>query len=185
MKISAVLAALLLFVPAASDAAGERAFPEPQYGETLVVPATSPVRFKAFRQPLDAAFTGQFVLTGVFTYGCEFDCEGPVRPADLMLYFIPDPSLAARFPHWTKTHNDVRVAISGAEPFLRRAITSKQRAALASGKLPLVTGRAGILITDFHTSVECGTVFWTARFVAVARPVKLKSIRVAGNFGCG
>jgi hypothetical protein len=141
--------------------------------------------FQEVTSPLDAAFTGRFVLTGAFKYGCEFDCEGPVRPSEFALYIIPDPALAARFPHWANTHNDVRVTITGAEPFLRGLITPKQGAALNSGKVPSVTGRAAILVDEFHTSVECGTVFWSARFVAIASPAKVEPIRIAGDFGCG
>lgn len=185
MRLVLFLTAALLLNPAAGGAADERVFPVLDYHEALVVPATSPVSFKGFAAPLDAAFTGRFVLTGVFTYGCQWDCEGAVRPSEFVFYVIPDPALAAQFPHWTHTHNDVRVAISDAEPFLRSHITPEQRAALASGKLPLVTGRAAIVVDQFHTSVECGTVFWSARFVAMASPLKVEPIRIAGDFGCG
>ena len=186
MNIAAAVASLLFVVPAAAEAANDQVVPVPQYGEALVVPAASPVRFTGFAQPLDAAFEGRFVLTGVFTYGCEFDCDdGTVRPAEFKFYIVPDAALAARFPHWTRTHNDIRVDISGAEPFLRSHLPPKQRAALINGKVPVVTGRIAIVVDHFHTSVECNTVFWSARFVAVERPLKVEPVRVAGDFGCG
>lgn len=185
MRLLLFLAAALLLTPAASGAADERVFPVPAYHDALVVPATSPVILKGFAGPLDAAFTGHLVLTGVFTYGCQWDCEGAVRPSEFVFYVIPDPALAAGFPHWAHTHNDMRVAISDAEPFLRSHITPKQRAALASGKLREVTGRVAIVVDQFHTSVECGTAFWSAHFVAMAGPLKVEPVRIAGDFGCG
>lgn len=89
MKITGRLAmapfVLLLF----GAAPAEQLIPFPGgYGEALIMPAASPVRFSGFNkegeQYVGARFSGRFVLTGRFSWGCNWDCDGssPISERD-------------------------------------------------------------------------------------------------------
>jgi hypothetical protein len=153
-------------------------------GEALIVPADSPAHFRRLGKDHDAHFTGKFVLTGTFSYGCEYDCDGSVKESDLALYVVPDAALVARLPRWKQHTNDIRVFIDNPIAFGRGTVSSEQRAALMNGRLDRVTGHVSIVVDQLQITIECDSAGAVAHFVAFARPATVQPVRLAGNYGC-
>lgn len=180
--VGAVLPLALLMVGAAPAA---RVIPLPDdQEEALIIPAGSPVKFRNFDQYGRAHFSGRFVLTGSFTYGCEVDCDGPVRDAFFRFDVVPDPVLAARLPHWKVHHNDTMISVSREAPLVRRITTLKQRADIKSQRVPDIRGRITIVVEEFEAGLDCDSANFSARFVALAKPPSFARIELNGNYGC-
>lgn len=146
--------------------------PRPTGGPALVNPADSPVEFRGFDEDGVPRFDGRFVLSGYFTYGCEFDCEGQVTEQDLVFRIVPDPDLAKRLPRWTNT-GDMAIEIREAEKLRPRIATSRQVSALLSGKSADVNGHIAIVVDNFAADFGCDySPYYSARFVAVAAAPK-------------
>ena len=161
-------------------------------GEALIIPAASPVKFlrweKSGGEYVGARFSGRFVLTGQFTWGCEWDCNdgSPITEADnFALRVVPDSDLAARLPHWKVHNQDIAIFVARSTRFTHSITTAQQRADLASGKLPDVHGRISIVVDHFETSLDCDSANFGADFVAIATPRKFAKVDVNGNYGCG
>jgi hypothetical protein len=160
-------------------------------GEALILPRNNPVRFSGFYKQggeyVGARFSGRFVLTGSFTYGCEWDCGEPGVNEDenYALRIIPDRALAARLPHWKVRNNDIAIFVSKAKPFTHAITTPEQRAALASPTVPNVQGRISIVVDHLETSLDCDSANFRADFVKIAKPPELSKVDLDGNFGCG
>lgn len=180
-RIASLPLALLLVSAAPTD----RVIPHPEVeSEALIVPHDSPVKFRRWGKYGYAQFDGRFVLTGAFTYGCEVDCDGPVKEADLAFNVVPDPVLAARLPHWKVDTTDMMVRVGREKRLARAVITPQQRAALLSGKLTNIRGRISIIVDDFQTGIECDSAGYSARFVAIAKAPKIDHVELNGDYGC-
>jgi len=153
-------------------------------GEALIVPANSPVKFKRWDKYGYAVFEGRFALTGTFTYGCYVDCEGPVTEDYIRIDFVPDPTVAARLPHWKLRNNEISLVLSNDKAFARMIADPKLYAAIRAGKVPYVQGRATIEIEDFRTGIECDSANFSARFVKIVDAPKVKSVTLDGDYGC-
>jgi hypothetical protein len=163
----------------------EQVVPHPEIqGEALIIPQNSPVQFRGFDKYGTARFSGSFVLTGTFTYGCEVDCEGPVKESDLAVNLVPDPEVVARLPHWKIYHQDVMIHISHGSDLARAIATRQQRVALRTGKLSELRGRVAIVVDEFATGIECDSVYYSARFVRIAQPPRIAKAELNGDYGC-
>jgi len=185
MSPLARIAALPTAALIASAAPAPTVIPHPEIrGEALIVPRDSPVRFRRFDKYGYAHFDGRFVLSGTFTYGCQVDCEGPVKEGDLQLNVVPDPALAARLPHWRVDTTDMMISISRGSRFAKTIGTPRQRASLLAGRTPDLRGRIAIVVDDFSTGIECDSAGFRARFVSVARAPTLARVELNGDYGC-
>jgi hypothetical protein len=143
------------------------------------------VQFTGFDKDGVAHFSGRFELSGAFVYGCEYDCEGTVGENSLSFDLVPDPELAKRLPHWEERGDDMVVSIDGADPLAPSLATREQKAALLSGKLDDVRGRIAITVDDYSADFGCDySPYYSARFVALAKPPRLAQIDVDANFAC-
>lgn len=162
-----------------------KVIPHPGGGPALVVPRNSPVRFTGFDKNGAAHFSGRFELSGAFTYGCEYDCEGPVEEDSLSLALVPDTELAKRLPHWEDRGDRMAVYVDRADRLASSITTRQQHAALLSGKLADVRGRLAITVDDYVADFGCDySPAYSARFVELAKPPQLAQIEVDGDFGC-
>jgi hypothetical protein len=153
--------------------------------EGIIVPPDSPVQFRNFDQYGRAHFTGKFVLTGTFTYRCNY-CEpgAKVTEDDLELSIVPDPTLLSRLPHWRQHDNDTMVDILQAKRFTHDFTAAADRRALISGKRDEVTGRIAIVVDDFQTGIDCDSANFSAKFVSIAKPVRIAQVQFKGDYGC-
>jgi hypothetical protein len=180
-RIATALAALILL----GAASAPTVIPHPGGGPALVVPSDSPVRFTGFDKDGAAHFSGRFELSGAFTYGCEYDCEGPVGEDSLSFQLVPDRQLARRLPHWENRGDGMVLYIDRAVRLTRLIATRQQQAGLLSGKLTDVRGRISITVDDYVADFGCDySPAYSARFVALAKPPELAQIEVDGDFGC-
>jgi hypothetical protein len=166
----------LALVPLAAILAGatpaQKVIPRPAGGPALVDPAGSPVRFRGFDKEGAARFDGRFVLSGYFTYGCEYDCEGASAEQDLVFQIVPDPDLAKRLPRWTNS-GDLAIDIRQTEKLRSKIATKEQVSALLSGSMADVHGHIAIVVDDFAADFGCDySPYYSARFVAVAAAPK-------------
>jgi len=164
----------------------DRVIPLPgDQDEALVVPAGSPVQFRGFDKHGVAHFSGRFVLTGSFAYGCRIDCEGPAKDAFFRFDFVPDPALAARLPHWKVRDHDIRINVSRYSPLVRQIATRRQQADIKAQRIPDIQGRITIMVDQFETAIECDSASFSARFVALPEAPRLAGVEHNGNYGCG
>ena len=175
------LAALIVSAaPAAQD------IPLDNYGEALVIPAASPVRLLRFnKQHAAASFRGRFVLTGMFVYGCDIECEPPLAKDDVHGSIIPDPDAAARLPHWKIRNNDMRIYLHGWDRLAALVVTPDERAAIFAGKVDSIRKHVSIVVDDFNASIECDSASYDARFISLAKPPTVAMAMLAGDYGCG
>jgi hypothetical protein len=175
------LAALLV-----SAAPAGQVIPHPEVaGEALIVPPESPVRFRGFDKYGRAHFSGRFVLTGYFSYGCRIDCDGPAKDAFFRFDLLPDPALAARLPHWTKYDNDIMINVSRDSPLIRKIATQRQRADIKAQRIADIEGRITIVVDQFETGLDCESANFSARFVALPKAPVLAKAEFNGDYGCG
>jgi hypothetical protein len=181
-----VVAALALTALPAGAAPGDKVYPHPGGGPALIVPAGSPVRFTGFDKNGVANFSGRFVLSGNFTYGCRLDCDTvPIDPNALELNLLPDPDLAKRLPHWDGRGNEMVVEVDRISGLRAKVASPDQIAKILSGKIQEVRGRIAIVVDHYVADFGCDySPYYAARFVSVAKPAKLAQIEINGDFGC-
>jgi hypothetical protein len=186
MNILARIAALPLALILASAVPADAIIPLPGLdGEAIVVPHDSPVRFRGWGKEDTAHFSGSFVLSGTYSYGCEFCDDWPIKEDELSLKIVPDPALASRLPHWKIRSGDMAIFLKQSEK-LNRAIGSPgERRALRSGKLDDIHGRITILVDHFDAAIECDGATYLARFVSVVRRPTVQRDKLDGSYGCG
>lgn len=184
MRLQLIAAALLAATAAAAvhAAPAARAIALADGVDTLIVPATAPLRYRSTGAFDVISFSGRFVLTGVFHYGCEYDCDEPDR--EFSLYIVPDTAQQSRLPHWSKRSGKVRVYIIGDEPLIRAAISRRpEMAQLRAGRLDEITGRMSIIVDNYTASIECDAPSYVATFVALAKPLQVAALP-ADDHGC-
>ena len=179
----------LALLPAAaclvSAVSPTRVIPLPDgYGEALIVPAASPVAFVGFDKELVARFRGRFVLTGTFVYGCDIECEPPLAKNDVRGSIVPDPEVAASLPHWKVRATDIRIILNGGERLAAQVLTPGERAAIFAGKADSVRKHVSIVVDNFNTTIECDSPTFSADFVSLAKPAKLATAKLGGDYGC-
>jgi hypothetical protein len=185
MRLAARIGAGLLAMSCAGGAvSAERVVPLPG-GEALIVPSDSPARFQHLGRRLDAHFSGRFVLSGEFAYGCSVGCDAPLTERDLALYVIPDSALADRLPHWKEHGRNLRIYIDNPEAFGRKVVSARTRTALIDGKLDHVTGHATIVVDRLAATIECDTGSYSVHLIAFAKPTTLGPVRTSDIHGCG
>lgn len=186
MNLVTRIAALPLAALIISAAPAPKYIALDSYGEALVIPADSPVRLLRFnKQHAAASFRGRFVLTGMFVYGCDIECEPPLAKGDVHGSIIPDPDAAARLPHWKIRNNDIRIYLHGWDRLAARVISPDERAAVFAGKADSIRKHVSIIVDDFNASIECDSASYDARFISLAKPAKVTTAMLAGDYGCG
>jgi hypothetical protein len=186
MRLLTRIGALPLAALIVGAAPSPRHIPLDDYGEALVIPADSPVRLLHFnKQRAAASFRGRFVLTGIFVYGCDIECEPPLAKDDVHGSIIPDLGAAARLPHWKIRNNDMRIYLYGADRLAAQVVTPGERAAIFAGKVDSIRKQVSIVVDDFKASIECDSASYDARFISLAKPVKVASAKLGGDYGCG
>jgi hypothetical protein len=180
VRIAAIAFAALIV----SAAAKPTYIPLGKYGEGVVNPANSGLKFRRFDSYDSAHFDGQVLLEGVFIIDCA-DCEPGIKGTRLHLSIVPDLWIAARLPRWKKHDNDIAVDISGADSLLRTIVSPAKRSLLLSGKLDEIRGRTAIIVDRYTASLDCDSADYSAHFLAVAKRAKYAGIKTDGNYGCG
>jgi hypothetical protein len=152
----------------------------------LVIPTGSPVKFRSWKDGY-AQFDGQFVLTGNYALSVMDNCDG-IGEACIQLDIEPDPPIAARLPYWNnrgkRWGNADWITITEEKRLVKIIANSHQRAALVAGKIRSLTGRTAIVVDDFSTGGGCESVWFAARFVAIAKAPKIARTNFTGAFGC-
>jgi hypothetical protein len=185
MRLSARFALLPLTALLIGAAPAQRTIPFPGVsGWSLVVPADSPMTFRGFGEHGVARFSGRFVLSGSFTYGCNIECEGPHQDSNLVLVVQADPEIAALLPRVKNRDGDLTIYVRNGSRAARAVTTPQQRAALRTGQLPYVQGRISMVIDDLEIEGECDNVVYSARFVSFTKRQKLATVGPAAGSGC-
>jgi hypothetical protein len=180
VRVAVPLALLLL-----GAAPAAKVIPLPHVeGEALVIPPDSPVQFRGFDKQGAAHFNGRFTVSGSFTYGCELECNPPIKEWQENFVVTPDPALAKRLPHFKLRNGATRLYVTQATRLTSTFGTPAKRVALRSGKLANLHGRVSIVVDGFEASIVCDGPNYTARFVAVAKPAKLAASPDKTEYGC-
>jgi hypothetical protein len=186
MKLLARVAAVPLAALVVSAAPAQRYIPLDDYGEALVLPAHTPVQLVSFdKKRATARFRGQFVLTGLFVYGCDIECEAPIAKGDVHGSIIPDRAVASRLPHWKIRDNDIRISLAGDDRLAAQVVSPDERAAIFAGKTGSVRKHVSIVVDRFTAMIECDGPSYTARFISLAKPARTATARLGGDYGCG
>lgn len=179
------VAGLALVLALLGSSSGDRVVRHPGGGPPLIVPAGSPVKFTGFDKNGVGKFSGRFVLSGTYVYHCEVECEPGMTERDLDIGILPDPSLAARLPHWKDRGDNMIVDLSGADTLRGKLGSPRQVADLIAGKTPDIRGRIAVVVDRYVTDYGCDySPYYSARFIAVAKPPKLATSKAEPDFGC-
>ncbi len=162
----------------------DNVIPRASGGPSLVDPADNPVKFKGFDDAGVARFAGRFVLSGYFTYGCAFDCEGArVTEQDFVVRIVPDPEVAQRLPRWSNSE-DMVIDVLQPEKLRPSIATAEQVKALISGEIADVHGQIAIVVDGFAADFGCDySPYYSSRFVDVAEAPKTAPAQPVPN-GC-
>jgi hypothetical protein len=186
MRLLTRIAAFPLAALIMSAAPAPKYIPLDNYGEALVIPAGSPVALLRFnKRDAAASFRGRFVLTGMFVYGCDIECEPPLAKGDVHGSIIPDSDTAARLPHWKIRNNDMRIYLYGGDRLAAQVVTPDERAAIFAGKVDSIRKHVSIVVDDFKASIECDSASYDARFISLAKPPTVAAAKLGGDYGCG
>lgn len=185
-KFPAALVALAASLMLISAAPPPQEIASPRSKWVIAVPPRSLVKFRRWHEDGYAQFDGRFLLTGEYALTLVSDgvCESPRREDCLTLDVEPDPAIKARLPH-LKNGGDMWVTIEDERRLVQSITRPKQRAALVAGKIQSVTGRTSIIVDQFSVGSDCESVWYSARFVALAKPLKPARTEFDGGFGCG
>ena len=176
---------LLLALTAWPVGAQPAEYPLPDVeGEALVVPASSPVKYIG-REDSMSRFSGGFVLTGTLYYACFIDCEPTIEPDELQLFIVPDPSLAARLPHWKIRSGPIRIIVENDEDLAKAVITNAERRALLARKRQDVRKRVSLNVDDYRLSIDCDSATHWVRYVSLAKPARIAKGGGKIDGGCG
>jgi hypothetical protein len=179
--MASIALCLAILVSAGYAAAAGRTIALADGVDSLVVPANAPMRFRSVSPSNEVRFTGQFVLTGAFRYGCVSECDSRERAFEF--YVMPDADLQARLPHWSRRTGEIEVTITNERALVRRAIAPRDLAILNAGKVDAVAGRVAIVVRDYTAEIVCDAPYYSARFVAMAGPIR-RAAAGSGDFGC-
>ena len=186
MRLRKRIAAVPLSALIVCAAPAPRQLPLDNYGEALVIPAGSPVRLGYFdKERATARFRGRFVVTGTFVYGCDIECEPPLAKQDVNGSIIPDRTVAARLPHWKQRNTDIRISLIGDDRLAAQVVTPKERGAIFAGKVDSIRKHVSIVVEDLSAAIECDSASYTARYVSLAKPAKVSTAKLSGDYGCG
>ena len=152
-------------------------------GEALVVPASSPVKFTGFEEHR-GRFSGEFILNGTLIYRCEVDCDVPIDPRSLTAFVIPDRPLASTLPYWKARRSEIRIQFDNGEQLADAVIGAAERKALLAGKVSDIRKRVSLKVDDFRLGLDCDSAFYSARFVAIARPPRIARLSGPIDEGC-
>lgn len=171
-----------LAIAAASPPAAEYPLADVE-GETLVIPAASPVKFTGFEEHV-SRYKGQFTLTGTLVYRCDVDCDVPIDPRNFVIFVIPDPAQAQSLPYWKTRRSEIHVYFENDEALAKSVISTAERKSLLSGKTADIRKRVALTVDDFILGIDCDSASYRARFVALAKPPVLVRSRKAIDAGC-
>lgn len=183
--VLACLGWILVLAPSYSSAARPDRASRSIADIDLIVPRHTPVQLRQLnRRDFLAVFSGRFVISGRFTYGCFDDCAKPYRPADMRLYLSPDRRMVARLPRWNGFPPPETIEIENASAFAALAIPRPVRQALENGRQRQVSGRTSIVIDHFQTGVACDDSWASARFKLFAKPTVIDGAPSMSGAGC-
>lgn len=187
MQRIAVALAILLFsvsVPAVCKQISI-AFPGDPAVDALIIPSSSPMRFKGFskEQVPVAEFAGRFVLSGEYHFGyLGWEDE---RPGDLSLYINPDPAVRSALPHWRKRGGPKHIYVSNWKDFARAVLPRDVVKKLKKMTLHSVHGHVAIVADRYAAWIECDSPNYSVKFLSVYRPKHAILSQEFTGFGCG
>jgi hypothetical protein len=183
--VLACLGWILVLAPSYSSAAQPDRASGSIAGVDLIIPQHSPVQLRQInRRDFLAAFSGRFVMSGRFAYGCFDACAKPYRRADMRLYLSPDRGMVARLPRWKGFPPPETIEIENPSAFAAVAIPRRVMLALENGKQRHVSGRISIVIDQFQTGVACDDSWASARFRSLAKPTGMDDAPPVSGAGC-
>ena len=171
----------LLTISAAPSA---KLIPVGNYGEAIMIPANSTLRFQRLKHDDRASFSGRVEIEGIWVIDCEW-CGPGQKDNELHLSIIPNPATIARLPRWKYHSNDIRIDLWDADHFIRSVSTANERRQLLAGKLQEIRGHAKLVIDRYEAALECDSASYSARFVAVTQVARRANIPTDGSYGCG
>ncbi|HUO88718.1 MAG TPA: hypothetical protein VMU08_06050 [Rhizomicrobium sp.] len=142
--------------------------PMPDKGNTLIVPAASPLHLHGFNKDGWAQFDGSLVISGTYYYGNDLYGEGEGGAATLTIF--PDRATRSLLPRFRRPVTDVGWVIENADAFAAAVVPGDKLAILRKGGTLVVTGKIGIRVDHVTAWTACGNANFTARFVAVTSP---------------
>ena len=184
MEVSARLMMLALASLALGAVPAAKSIPVGEYGEAILIPASSPVRLQSIDRDDRVRFSGRLIVEGTWVLNCDW-CQPGQRDNQLYLSIIPNPATVARLPRWKNHINDIRIDLSNADPFIRKVSTAHERKRLLAGTLTDIRGHAAIVVDNYEAALECDSASYSARFVETTRTARRADLATDGSYGCG
>jgi hypothetical protein len=169
---TSIFIGLVVFAsPAFSDPA--KIIPRPDKADSVIIPAGSALRFRAFDQEGTAKFDGAIELSGTYYYGDNALDDGTTERT---LNLFPDAATKARIPHFKDRGLPDAIWLEGADAFASAVISKDQLAALHRKGAKNVAGHIDIMVDKFEMGIECDAPTISAHFLSVVqRPMRVAS----------
>jgi hypothetical protein len=175
--------ALSVFLFAQPALAGEHVIAMPEGVDTVIMPASSRLHFRAVTKDHTVIFDGPVELTGNYYFGDNVYDDGgdSVEPT---LYFLPDKASLARLPRFGSRGQPTEVYLNNPKDFAKAVISpADAKAALRKGG-KYASGKADIWVDHFQAGIECDAPNFSANFLSVAHPPLRVALAAQPDVGC-
>jgi hypothetical protein len=161
--------------------AGQPAAPTriPLAVDTIIVPAGSPLKFKAFdKDEITATFSGRVTLSGTYHYGIDDTAGGS------NLYLVLDPASRGLLPYWKNRPGNGSISIINEADFVHAVISPSMLEKLRAKKGGSLTGHISIVAENYQAAVVCDAPDYSVRFVGVAATSVVALNAEPAGIGC-
>ena len=147
--------------------------------DTIIVPASSPLKFKSFdKEAITAHFAGRVVLSGTYRYGMNEEAN------DWSVTLILDPASRGFLPYWKNRPGDGTLWIDNEADFIKAVVPRAAIDSLARKKSGSITGHVSIIAEDYSAAVVCDAPDYSIRFVGLANTSVAVLNKEPAEFGC-
>ena len=87
-------------------------------------------------------------------------------------------------PYWKTRRSEIRIQFDNGEQLAEAVVGAAERKALLAGKVSDVRKRVSLKVDDFRLGLDCDSAFYSARFVAIARPPRIARTSRQMDEGC-
>jgi hypothetical protein len=153
----------------------------PDKADSVVIPAASTLRFRAFDQNNAAKFDGAIELSGTYYYG---DGQLDDGTTERTLYLVPDAATHARLPHFKHHSYPDIISLSGGDAFASAVISKDQLAALHKKGPTNISGHIDIMADRVEVGLQCDAPYMSAHYLSVVRPPSLVAFKDEPDSDC-
>ena len=180
-RFGAMVLGALLFAQSAE--AGGRVIALPDRADTIILPASSSLHFRAITKDNTVTFDGPVEVSGTYYYGDNVYDDGTATVVPL-LYLVLDKVSLARLPRFGTRGQPGELYFTNQNDLARAIVPpADAKAAMRKGG-KYASGKADIWVDRFQAGIECDAPNFTAHFLSVAHPSLHMALAMQPDVGC-